>query len=234
MASEPYTAEAPPVIVSTPLEDELRNQIDVDDGIRIRQRQAPPIEQHEIARLAEAAQIQRRASRERHGADVLASGPARTAATGSAPFDVDRAGSARSLLRRTSRSGLVEEIVRARDARTGDHDLLDFREPSSAPGAAVRRRAARDRSEHHGTDRRLTDSHFIAPCHVDFCRDSHRPCVHGERSRDLSTLVYRSVRTSTCVSSRVWLRVAYREQSCDVDMYELVRVRSTARRPHKP
>ena len=126
MASEPYTAEAPPVMVSTPLEDELRNQVDVDHRIRVRQRQAPAIEQHEIACFTQTTQVERRASRERDGAD----GARRLALHELRQlihrlFDVDRA-ALRDGFFAVRHDGAGRGKVRTRDARAGDHDFIDL------------------------------------------------------------------------------------------------------------
>ena len=57
IASEPYTADAPPVMVCTLDENRIGNEIDVDVAEDVRERQSPAIEQHQIAIRAERMQV---------------------------------------------------------------------------------------------------------------------------------------------------------------------------------
>ncbi len=107
-------------------EDELRNQVDVDDGIRIRQRQAPAVEQHEISCFTETTQVERRASRERHSADRARRLPLHELRQlVHRLFDIDGAALSDGFLavrHDRARRGKVG----ARDARAGHDDFIDF------------------------------------------------------------------------------------------------------------
>ena len=125
-------------------EDELRNQIDVDDRVRVRQRQAPAVEQHEVARLAQAAQVERGASRERDGADrALRLALHELRQLIQRVLDVDRAGLRDGRFAEChDRTG--RRIVRSRDARARDHHLLETLARPAALGSAACPSAAPD------------------------------------------------------------------------------------------
>ena len=183
--------------------NELRDQVHVDDRIRVGQRQAPAIEQHQVARFAQSAQVERRATRERHRADRalrLALNELRQLIQ--RILDVDRAGLRDLFLaKRHDRAG--RGIVRSRDARARHHDLFHFLRWSRSRLRLLRDDcAAREqRQPRCRPGCRCPDDHSSPPVDQSFI--AQHAVAAALRTRvdraHLAAPTELSVRTSTCV-----------------------------------